>query len=153
MEIAVNTENKQLIKLHERFLCVAQTADAFKNDVAALKVCLKLTALEIKSIKKSKQPVDGDKLNRVLWQYVDLSNTLKFLIKTKNIQDVIKGCADIRNMVGVAERQIAELKGESAVGNLSAASQKIVSAINGAVSSKLEGLKKMFAGEESSQSE
>ena len=152
MEIAVNTENKQLIKLHERFLCVAQTADAFKNDVAALKVCLKLTALEIKSIKKSKQPVDGDKLNRVLWQYVDLSNTLKFLIKTKNVRDVNKGCADIRNMVGVAERQIAELKGESAVGNLSAASQKIVSAINGAVSSKLEGLKKMFAGEESSQS-
>ncbi len=153
MEKSVNTENKQLIKLHERFLCVAQTADAFKNDVAALRVCLKLTALEIKSIKKSKQPIDGDKLNKVLWQYVDLSNTLKFLIKTKNIQDANKGCADIRNMVGVAERQIAELKGESAVGNLSAASQKIVSAINGAVSSKLEGLKKMFAGEESSQSE
>lgn len=160
MEIQVTVETKQLIKLNEKFLKVAETVNAFRNNVKALKVCLKLVNIQIKELKSSKQPIDTDKTNKILWRYFDLRNTLKFLIKTKSIQEINKACADIESMILITERQIAELKGVTAVGSISSASQKIVNAIGDtaqkigdAVSGKIDGLKKIFTAEENSKSE
>lgn len=160
MEINDSVEGKQLVKLNEKFLHIAQTSNSFRNDVPSLKLCLKLINGEIKRIKNSKQPVDKEKTNVVLWRYIDLSNTLKFLVKTKDIQDINKCCADIENMIFVTERQLAELKAVTAVGSISATSQKFVNAIGDtaqklgdAVSGKLDGLKKILVGEASSKSE
>lgn len=155
-----SVETKLLIKMNERFLNVAQTVGAFKNNVKALKICSGLVNLEIKEIKKSKQPIDSEKMNKILWRYIDLKSIIKILIKSKNIQELSKTYADIQGMISVTEKQLAELKAPEAVGNFSATSQKIVNAINDtaqkigdAVSGKIDGLKKMFAVEESSESE
>lgn len=154
METNETVEAKQLIKLNERFLSIAGTVYAFRNNIKALKVCRKLIGIEIKSIKKSKQPVDCSQTDKILWRYIDLKNTIGFLVKTKNISEINKGCADIKSMISATEKQLAELKGVAAVGNISATSQKIANAIGDtaqkigdAVSEKIDGLKKMFVGE------
>ncbi len=153
-------ETKQLIKLNERFLNVAETVKGFKNSVKALKICLKLISFEIKEIKKSKQPIAVEKSEKILWRFFDLRNTVKVLIKTKSIQEISKASADVESMIFVTQKQIAELKAENSIGNISSASQKIVNAIGDtaqkigdAVNSKIDGLKKMFVGEENSKSE
>lgn len=155
-----SVEAKQLIKLNERFLNVAKTASIFKNNLKALKICQKLIGIEIKDIRKSKQPINTDKVEKILWRYIDLRNTIKLLIKTKNIMEINKGCLDIESMISVTEMQIAELKGLATFGNISATSQKIVSSIGetaqkigDAVSGKIDGLKKIFVAEENSKSE
>lgn len=160
MELAETVESKQLIKLNEKFLNIARTTNSLRNEVKALKICLKLINLEIDHIKKSKNPVDAEKLNVIFWRYSDLRNAIKFLVKTKSVQDINKCCADIENMIFVTERQIAELKGASFADGISATSQRIVNAIGDtaqkigdAVSGKLDGLKKMLVGEENSKSE
>ena len=160
MEIQNTVEAKQLIKLNERFLNVAKTVYSFRNDLKALKICNKLINIEIGAIKKSKQPIASEQSDKILWRYIDLGNTVKFLVKTKNITEINKCCVYIEKMIIITESQIAELKGITAVGSISAASQKIVNAIGDTaqkigetVTEKIDGLKKMFVGEESSKSE
>ncbi len=160
MEIQDTVEAKQLIKLDEKFLNVAKTVYTFRNNVKALKVCKKLVNIEISAIKKSKKPITSEQLDKILWRYIDLGNTVKFLVKTKNISEINKCCIYIEKTILVTESELAELKGVSAVNNISATSQKIVNAIGDtaqkigdAVTEKIDGLKKMFVGEENSKSE
>lgn len=156
METKNFTNAKQLIKLNKKFLCVVQTTYSFRNDIKALKICKKLVDIEIKSIKKSKQPIDYNEINKILWRYLDLNNTIKFLLKTKSVAEINKGCTDINNMIAATEKQINELSGVNAFENLSATSHRIANAIGDTaqkigdtVNEKIEGLKKMFSGEES----
>ena len=152
MEMIDSVEAKQLIKVNEKFLTVAKTVYAFRNNVKALKTCLKLVKLEIKQMKKTKQPVDGEQLNRLMRKYGDLQASLKNLIKTKDVHDTNKYCEEIEEMIKNTEQQIAELKGMSAMSSIAATAQKIGNAVSetaqkigSAVSEKLDGLKKKIA--------
>lgn len=160
MDIFETVEAKQLIKLNERFINVAKTTNAFKNNLKALKICLKLINFETKEIKKSKAPVENEKINQILWRYIDLRNTLKVLAKTNSIQEINKCCTDLENMILSAEKQVAELKGEIAVGSISKIPQKLVQVIGDTaqklgdtVGEKVDGLKKIFVAKENSKSE
>lgn len=160
MQVTDTVETKQLIKLNEKFLDIAKTAHSFRNNLKALKICVKLIDIETEEIKKSKLPIDQEKINIILWRYADLRGTLRYLIKTRNIQEINKGCADIESMISNTQRQIVELGGQVAVGGAASTSQKIVNAIGetaqkigDAVSEKIDGLKKIFSVDESSKSE
>ena len=170
-----SVEAKQLIKLNEKFLKLAEATNTFRNNVKAVKLYLKIVGIEIKQLKNSKQPIAAEHESRVLKQYTDLQTTLKHLVKTKKIQEINKYCAEIDEIIASTEKWIFELKGANAMNNISAASQKVASVIGNAaqkigdavsdklggaaqkigdaVSGKIGDIKKMFAAEENSKSE
>lgn len=152
MEIMDSAEAKQLIKLNENFLKIAEATNSVKDDKKALKLCLKLIKYELKQLKGAKQPVNNENSEKVLKGYDELCNTVKLLSKTKNLQDINKYYSEIVNAIEDTKMRIAELKSASFVGTITATSQKIATTISDtaqkigdAVGDKIDSLKKFFA--------
>ena len=126
MELFNSVEIKQLTKLNEKFLSIAETAHSYTSNVKAMKLCLKLVKLEIKQFADSKQPVDKDKSDKILGNYIKLQDALKGLIKTKKVQDTYKYTNEIEEMIAATKKKLVELMGMNAVDNIS---QKGIKAI------------------------
>lgn len=110
MEVKDSVEAKLLGKLYEKFLTVADTAHAFRNNAKAMKVCLKLIKIEVKTINKSKVPIDPADRNGVLKLYKELHTIVKGIVKSKKIQDINRFCDDLDEMIFTVNIEITELQ-------------------------------------------
>lgn len=160
MEAMDSVEARQLVKLQEKFLTVAEAVHAFRNNLKCLKLCKKLINLEIKTIKKSKVPIEDENREIILNLYADLRTIVKGIVKSKKIQSINKYCEELDETIFSVKIQIAELKGTSAINTVAETTKKVAKKLGDAaqiigevVDGKVDSLKKLFAAEENLKSE
>lgn len=163
-----NVEYKELIILNKKLLLLENVVFEFRNNVKSLKICLNLIKTELNSVKKSKIPVSVSDLHSIQWRYDDFIEIVKRLKTAKKVGTLNKTLSDLENLKQKTENDIKALNEKlnpvsgganilsSALENtaqilskkIGQSAQKFGDTITGAVSSKVEEIKKHLAGDE-----
>lgn len=110
MEAKTELEQRELLKLDNRFIMLCYSLRAYTDTPKVEKQLSKAVAIERKNVLSANSPINRADLNAVIWRYDDLVKIAAELKKNTDASVFGKACADLDDLIKKAEAEIDVLR-------------------------------------------